>query len=102
MEEGVQVKKLLIITALMALTACGKRDITLPPPPTNTEVITQNIPVPVLCTVELKRARVKLDDMEKSKALEEQNAGFRETISQQKSYIIALEAGIIGCGGKIN
>lgn len=95
-------KKILVLASLTLLAACGgKQTITLPPPPKNTEVVTQNIPVPVLCTVELDRAKVKLDAMEEGKKLEEQNAAMRETIAQQKSYIIALEAGIIGCGGKI-
>lgn len=95
-------KKFVILASAFALAACGgKDDIKLPPPPKNTEVITQDIPVPVLCTVELERAKIKLDTMEKGRPLEEQNAAMRETIAQQKSYIIALEAGIIGCGGKI-
>jgi hypothetical protein len=40
--------------------------------------------------------------METGRPLEEQNAAFRESIAELKSYIVALEAGIIGCGGKIN
>lgn len=95
-------KKILAIAVLMSLAACGqKEDIRLPNPPKNTEVVTQNIPVPVLCTVEIERAKVKLDSMEQGKPLEEQTAAMRETIAQQQAYIIALEAGIIGCGGKI-
>lgn len=95
-------KKYLILASVMVLAACGgKDDIKLPPPPKNSEVITQEVPVPVLCTVELEKAKIKLDSMEKGRPLEEQNAAMRETIAQQKSYIIALEAGIIGCGGKI-
>ena len=97
-------KKILALTLFTLLAACGgkKDDLTLPPPPKNTEVVQQNIPVPVLCKVEMARAKTKLDDMEEGKKLEEQNAAFRETIAQLKSYIIALEAGIIGCGGKID
>lgn len=95
-------KKILALAALTLLAACGQKEsITLPPPPKNTEVVTQNIPVPVLCTVELERAKVKLSEMKEGKDLEEQTAAMRETIAQQKSYIIQLEAGIIGCGGKI-
>lgn len=95
-------KKILVLACCMTLAACaGNKDITLPKPPKNTDVVIQTVPVPVLCTVELERAKVKLDDMEEGKPLEEQNAAMRETIAQQKSYIIALEAGIIGCGGKI-
>jgi predicted small lipoprotein YifL len=102
MEEGSTMKKYLILASVMVLAACGgKDDIKLPPPPKNSEVITQEVPVPVLCTVELEKAKIKLDSMEKGRPLEEQNAAMRETIAQQKSYIIALEAGIIGCGGKI-
>jgi hypothetical protein len=40
--------------------------------------------------------------MEQGRPLEEQDAAFRETIAQLKAYIIQLEAGITGCGGKIN
>jgi len=95
-------KAILASAGLLMLAACGqKEDIKLPPAPQNTKVVQQDIPVAVLCKVEIARARTKLDDMEEGKALEEQNAAFRETIAQQKSYIIALEAGIIGCGGKI-
>lgn len=95
-------KKILALAGFTLLAACGgQHPATLPPPPKNTEVITQNIPVPVLCKVELDRAKVKLDDMETGKPLEEQTAAMRQTIAQQKAYIIQLEAGIIGCGGKI-
>lgn len=95
-------KKALALIGFTLLAACGdKHNLTLPPPPKNTEVVEQKIPVPVLCKVEIARAKVKLDDMVEGKPLEEQNAAFRETIAQQKSYIIALEAGIIGCGGKV-
>lgn len=96
-------KKILALAGFFALAACGqKEDLTLPPPPKNTEVVQQDIPVPVLCKVEIDRAKVKLDSMENGKPLEEQTAAMRETIAQQQSYIIQLEAGIIGCGGKIN
>lgn len=95
-------KKILALAGFTLLAACGgKHDLTLPPPPKNTEVVQQDIPVPVLCKVEIQKARVKLDEMEEGKPLEEQNAAMRETIAQQKAYIIQLEAGIIGCGGKI-
>lgn len=87
----------------MLLAACGdKHPATLPPPPKTTEVVKQDIAIPVLCKVELARAKVKLDTMEEGRPLEEQNAAFRETIAGLKSYIVALEAGIIGCGGKID
>lgn len=95
-------KKILVLASCMTLAACaGKGNITIPPPPRNTDVVIQNVPVPVLCTVELERAKTKLDEMEEGRPLEEQNAAMRETIAQLKSYIIALEAGIIGCGGNI-
>lgn len=97
-------KKILALALFTMLAACGgkKENLTLPPPPKNTEVVQQNIPVPVLCKAEIQRAKVKLDDMEEGKPLEQQNAAMRETIAQLKSYVVALEAGIIGCGGKIN
>lgn len=95
-------KIILALAGLLALSACGdKRPITLPAPPKTTEVVEQKIPVSVLCTVDIKRAKVKLDEMETGHPMEEQNAAMRETIAQQKSYIVQLEAGIIGCGGKI-
>ena len=95
-------KKILALAGFTLLAACGgKHPATIPPPPKNTEVVEQKIPVPVLCKTEIERAKVKLDSMEEGKPLEEQNAAMRETIAQQKSYILALEAGIIGCGGKI-
>lgn len=95
-------KKHLALLGLLALAACGKKPLpTLPPPPKITEVVEQKIPVPVLCKVEIERAKTKLDNMETGKAMEEQNAAFRETIAQLKSYIVQLEAGIIGCGGKV-
>jgi predicted small lipoprotein YifL len=96
------VKKILAMMGLVVLTACGEKVGTLPPPPKTTEVVEQKIPVPVLCTVEIARQRTKLDRMEQGQPLEEQNAAMRESIAQQKSYIVMLEAGIIGCGGKIN
>jgi len=96
------VKKTLAIAGLLLLAACGqKKAITLPPPPKNTEVVQQDIAIPVLCKVEIQRAQVKLDTMETGRPLEEQNAAFRATIAELKSYIVALEAGIIGCGGKV-
>lgn len=96
-------KKILVIASLLALAACGdKKAITLPAPPKTTEVTKQDIAVPVLCKVEIQRAKVKLDTMEEGRPLEEQNAAFRETIAGLKSYIVALEAGIIGCGGKVD
>jgi predicted small lipoprotein YifL len=102
LEEG-KVKIIVAVTALVMLSACGgKQNIKLPPPPKTTEVVVQNIPVPVLCTVEIKRAKVKLDSLQDADKLELQTAALRETIAEQKSYIVALEAGIIGCGGKIN
>ena len=94
-------KKLIIAALALTLAACGEHPATLPPPPKTTEVVTRDIPVPVLCTVELKRAKVKLNDLQKGSKLEEQNAALRESIAQQQAYIIQLEAGIIGCGGKI-
>lgn len=95
-------KKILALAGFTLLAACGdKHDLTLPPPPKNTEVVQQDIPVPVLCKVEIHKAKTKLDEMEEGHPLEEQNAAMRETIAQQKAYIIQLEAGIIGCGGKI-
>ena len=95
-------KKILALAGFTLLAACGQKEsLTLPPPPQNTEVVTQDVPVPVLCTVEIQRAKFKLDEMKKGKPLEEQNAAFRETIAQMQSYILSLEAGIIGCGGKV-
>lgn len=95
-------KKILALAGFTLLAACGgQHPATLPPPPKNTEVVQQDIPVPVLCKAEIQKAKVKLDDMQEGKPLEEQNAAFRATIAQQKAYIIQLEAGIIGCGGKI-
>jgi len=95
-------KKTLALVGVFALSACGgKPEPRIPPPPTNTEVITQDIPVPVLCTVELEKAKVKLDEMSEGRPLEEQTAAMRQTIAEQQAYIISLEAGIIGCGGKI-
>lgn len=95
-------RKILAILGLVVLSACGEKVGTLPPPPKNTEVVEIKVPVPVLCTVEIARQRTKLDRMESGRPLEEQNAAMRESIAQQKSYIVMLEAGIIGCGGKIN
>lgn len=95
-------KAILALAGFMMLAACGdKGDLELPKPPKNTEVVEQDIPVPVLCKAEVQQAKIKLDSMVEGKPLEEQNAAFRETIAQQKSYIVLLEAGIIGCGGKI-
>lgn len=95
-------KNLIIFLLALPLVACNAHIETLPPPPTNTTVVTRDVPVPVLCTVELQRAKIKLNELKKGLKLEEQNAGLRETIAQQQTYILALEAGIVGCGGKIN
>jgi len=94
-------KRFLALLGFMALAACGEHPATLPPPPKNTEVVDQKIPVPVLCKVEIERAKIKLDEMKQGKPLEEQDAAMRQTIAQQQAYILQLEGGIIGCGGKI-
>jgi hypothetical protein len=97
-------RKIIILAGLMtSLAACGgkKTTITLPAPPQTTTVVQQNIPVPVLCTVEIGRAKTALDDAKADMKLEEQNATFRQTIAQKEAYIVALESGIIGCGGKV-
>lgn len=93
--------KKLALLGLLALTACGEHVATIPPPPKNTEVVNNDVPVPVLCKAEITKAQIAIDAAEKGLALEQQNAILRETIAQQKAYIQALEAGIIGCGGKL-
>lgn len=93
--------KLVIIAALLVAGCNDNKLPSLPAPPTNTTVVTRDVPIPVLCKVEIARARTKIDDAQKGLVLEEQNTILRQTIAQQKSYIVALEAGIIGCGGKI-
>lgn len=96
-------KHILALASFGLLAACGGKHVdTLPPPPKNTEVVEQKIPVPVLCKVEIQKAKVKLNELKSGEKLEVQNAALRETIAQQQAYILALEAGIVGCGGKVN
>ena len=94
-----------IIVALAAsllVTACGgDKVVSIPKPPKNLEVIEKLVPVPVLCTVEIEKAKTAIDEAERGLKLEAQNAMLRATVAQQRAYIKALEAGIVGCGGKI-
>jgi hypothetical protein len=95
-------KKFVPLFMAFTLAACGGHPGRLPPDPSLTDKVEVKVPVAVLCEVEIDRAKVKLDEMEQGRPLEEQDAAFRETIAQLKAYIIQLEAGITGCGGKIN
>lgn len=91
-------KKCLMILGCMSLVGCS----TTSKDPTNLEIVTRDVPVPVLCQVEIDRAKFAINQAEAGLILEEQNAILRKTIAEQKAYIVALETGIIGCGGKIN
>lgn len=94
--------KKLAILAFLALAACGGDGVEkIPKPPKNSDVIQNDVPVPVLCKAEIEKAEIAIDKAEEGLKLEQQNAMLRETIAQQKAYIKALEAGIIGCGGKL-
>jgi hypothetical protein len=94
--------KKLAILALLSLAACGDKHVeTIPKPPENTEVVQNDVPIPVLCTVEIAKAEIAIDKAERGLKLEQQNAMLRQTIAEQKAYIKSLEAGIIGCGGKV-
>jgi hypothetical protein len=94
-------KNLLVLT-LFALAACGGDHVEkLPKPPENSQVIKNDVPVPVLCKAEIAKAEIAIDKAEEGLKLEEQNAMLRQTIAEQKAYIKALEAGVIGCGGSI-
>lgn len=92
--------KKLIIIGFLALAACAHGP-TIPDVPHNSDVIQNDVPVPVLCKAEIERAQIAIDNAEKGLELEQQNAMLRQTIAQQRAYIQALEAGVIGCGGTI-
>jgi len=96
--------KHLALVAAVLLSACGSTSHMkpLPPSPVNTVVVTNDRPVPVLCRAEINRARTAIDVAQRGMKLEQQNAMLRTTIAQKESYIKLLEAGIIGCGGKIH
>jgi hypothetical protein len=101
LEEG-KVKKVLIIGLMASLAACSGKIDKLPCPPEKpAEVITRDVPVPVLCTVEIERVQAAIDNAQTGMKLEGQNAMLRQTIAEQKAYIVKLEAGVTGCGGKI-
>lgn len=95
--------KILTLCAALLLTACATNDLPkLPPAPTNTTVITADRPVAVLCKVDIKKVLISIDTAQIGMKLEEQNAMQRKSLAQQKKYITKLEAGVIGCGGKIS
>lgn len=94
-------KNLAILVLFVSLAACGHVDQLPPSPEKPAVVLDRDVPVPVLCTVELERVKASIDKAEKGMTLEGQNSMLRQTIAEQKSYIVQLEAGIIGCGGKI-
>lgn len=90
-------KKLLVGISCLALAACAGdvKD------PKNLEVVIREVPVPVECQVQIDRAKLTIEKAQDQMVLEEQTATLRATIAEQQAYIIALESGIIGCGGKI-
>lgn len=69
--------------------------------PTPTHVVDNLVPIPVLCKQTVKKQIPSIDDAKPNLPLEEQNVILRTTIAQQKSYIVELEAGVVGCGGII-
>lgn len=93
-------KKFILIAAFL-VAACNEPLPKLPAPPAKVEVITNNVPVPVLCKQDIERRKKAIDDVEEKLPLESQNSVLRQTVAQQKAYIILLESGIIACGGKI-
>jgi cell division protein FtsB len=95
--------KILTLFAALMLSACATTDLPkLPPAPINTTTITVDRPVPVLCKVDIKKVLISIDTAQIKMKLEEQNAMLRASVAQQKKYITKLEAGVIGCGGKIS
>ena len=90
-------KRVLILAGLLSLSACASdvKD------PKNLEVVIREVPVPVECQVEINKAKLTIEQAQEQMVLEEQTATLRATIAEQQAYIIALESGIIGCGGKI-
>lgn len=90
---------LMLALAALSLSACATTD---PCPPGPTITITRDVPVPVLCTVEIQRVQAEIDTVEIGTPLEKQNATLRSSIASQKEYIKKLESGVIGCGGKIS
>lgn len=96
--------KTVTLFAALLLSACATtNDLPkLPPAPTNTTVLTVDRPIPVLCKVDIKKVLISIDTAQLGMKLEEQNAMQRKSLAQQKKYITKLEAGVIGCGGKIS
>jgi len=94
--------KKLSVLAFFALAACGgDKVVSIPTPPQNTTVIHNDVPIPVMCKVEIEKAKIAINEAKRDLKLEEQNAILRQTIAQQAAYIKSLEAGIIGCGGAL-
>ena len=94
--------KRLAILACFLVAACGVGHIhTIPDSPVVNNVVTNDVPVPVLCKAEIAKAQSAIDTAKTGLALEEQNAILRQSLAEQQAYIKALEAGVVGCGGKI-
>ena len=101
-------KKIMVITVAVALMlgGCahtdsgGIRDIP-DAPGEGPEIIEKEVPVPVLCEVEVTAPQMDIYSVPEDATLEEQNAAVRSTIAQQATYILDLIAGVVGCGGNV-
>lgn len=85
----------------LPLSACAPHPQVIPPPPPKQQVITKEVPIPVICKVVVQKPEIPIDTAPADKALEDQNALLRSTIAQQDAYIIDLVAAVIGCGGTV-
>jgi hypothetical protein len=95
-------KKLIALAMVASLSACaGTQHITDPGPPPKKEVITKEVPVPVLCKIVVTRPAIDIDSAKPDAPLEQQNATLRGTIAQQAVFINDLVAAVIGCGGQV-
>lgn len=95
-------KNVLVIAAVLVLASCAsKSPITSTPPAASTKVVEQQVPVPQLCKVEIQKSKTDIEQAPRGLKLEQQNTILRKSVAQLKAYATALEAGILGCGGKI-
>lgn len=86
---------------LLVLAGCTKPHINDIGPPPKQEIIVKEVPVPVLCKVEVTKPQLDINTVDPDAPLEDQNGSLRATIAQQATYIVDLIAALTGCGGTV-
>lgn len=97
-------KKIIVVAALLLMTACTTNDtdhLRDPGPPPKQVIITEKVPVPILCKAEVTSPSLDIRSVPEGAPLEQQNSALRATIAQQAQFIIDLVGAVVGCGGKV-